>query len=95
MPSEVHRGALPEEGLEPSPCCQDGILNPARLPIPPLRLDLGVIIEQRAGIVNIKIRVAAAPSLVVYLGEGTSSVGVNPRRIVFSVTVRGSMKCSR
>ena len=31
-------GALPEEGLEPSPCCQDGILNPARLPIPPLRL---------------------------------------------------------
>ncbi len=31
--------SLPEEGLEPSPCCQDGILNPARLPIPPLRLD--------------------------------------------------------
>ncbi len=29
---------MPEEGLEPSPCCQDGILNPARLPIPPLRL---------------------------------------------------------
>lgn len=29
--------ALPKEGLEPSPCCQDGILNPARLPIPPLR----------------------------------------------------------
>ncbi len=29
--------ALPEEGIEPSPCCQDGILNPARLPIPPLR----------------------------------------------------------
>ena len=29
--------SLPEEGLEPSPCCQDGILNPARLPIPPLR----------------------------------------------------------
>lgn len=28
---------MPEEGLEPSPCCQDGILNPARLPIPPLR----------------------------------------------------------
>ncbi len=29
---------LPEVGLEPTPCCQDGILNPARLPIPPLRL---------------------------------------------------------
>jgi hypothetical protein len=28
---------LPKEGLEPSPCCQDGILNPARLPVPPLR----------------------------------------------------------
>ena len=28
---------LPKEGIEPSPCCQDGILNPARLPIPPLR----------------------------------------------------------
>jgi len=23
---------LPEVGLEPTPCCQDGILNPARLP---------------------------------------------------------------
>ncbi len=31
---------LPEKGLEPLPCCQDGILNPARLPIPPLRLVL-------------------------------------------------------
>ncbi len=29
--------SLPEEGLEPSPGCPDGILNPARLPIPPLR----------------------------------------------------------
>jgi hypothetical protein len=28
---------LPKEGLEPSPSCEDGILNPARLPIPPLR----------------------------------------------------------
>ena len=28
---------MPEEGLEPSPGCPDGILNPARLPIPPLR----------------------------------------------------------
>ncbi len=34
---EPHFASLPEEGLEPSPCCQDGILNPARLPIPPLR----------------------------------------------------------
>jgi hypothetical protein len=32
-----HRSTLPKEGVEPSPCCQDGILNPARLPIPPLR----------------------------------------------------------
>ena len=30
--------ALPEERLELSPGCPDGILNPARLPIPPLRL---------------------------------------------------------
>ncbi len=30
-------GALPEERLELSPGCPDGILNPARLPIPPLR----------------------------------------------------------
>ena len=29
---------LPKVGIEPTPCCQDGILNPARLPIPPLRL---------------------------------------------------------
>ena len=36
--SQAHKPALPKEGLEPSPCCQDGILNPARLPIPPLRL---------------------------------------------------------
>ena len=28
---------MPKEGIEPSPCCQDGILNPARLPVPPLR----------------------------------------------------------
>jgi len=34
---QAHRSALPKEGVEPSPCCQDGILNPARLPIPPLR----------------------------------------------------------
>ena len=32
-----HLEAMPKEGIEPSPCCQDGILNPARLPIPPLR----------------------------------------------------------
>ena len=28
---------LPEVGLEPTLCCHNGILNPARLPIPPLR----------------------------------------------------------
>ena len=28
---------MPKEGIEPSLCCQNGILNPARLPIPPLR----------------------------------------------------------
>ncbi len=30
--------SLPKEGLEPSLPCGNGILNPARLPIPPLRL---------------------------------------------------------
>ena len=28
---------VPEAGLEPALCCQNGILNPACLPIPPLR----------------------------------------------------------
>ena len=28
---------VPKVGLEPTPCCQDRILSPARLPIPPLR----------------------------------------------------------
>ena len=31
---------LPKVGIEPTLCCQNGILNPARLPIPPLRLML-------------------------------------------------------
>ena len=31
-------GGLPKEGIEPSLPCGNGILNPARLPIPPLRL---------------------------------------------------------
>ena len=30
---------VPEVGLEPTLCCQNGILNPARLPISPLRQD--------------------------------------------------------
>ncbi len=30
-------GGLPEVGLEPTRPCGHGILNPARLPIPPLR----------------------------------------------------------
>ncbi len=29
---------VPKVGLEPTLCCQNGILNPACLPIPPLRL---------------------------------------------------------
>ncbi len=28
---------MPKVGIEPTLCCQNGILNPARLPIPPLR----------------------------------------------------------
>ena len=47
------KGVLPKEGLEPSPCCQDGILNPARLPIPPLRL-CKIIIDYCSLIVNSK-----------------------------------------
>ena len=35
--SSRSNAAMPKEGVEPSPCCQDGILNPARLPVPPLR----------------------------------------------------------
>ena len=31
-------GLIPEEGLEPSIPCEKRILNPPRLPIPPLRL---------------------------------------------------------
>ena len=30
---------LPQMGIEPIPYCYDGILSPARLPIPPLRLN--------------------------------------------------------
>jgi hypothetical protein len=29
---------VPGEGIEPSLCCQNWILSPARLPIPPSRL---------------------------------------------------------
>lgn len=28
---------MPEKGIEPPHCCQYRILNPARLPVPPLR----------------------------------------------------------
>jgi hypothetical protein len=31
------RNLVPEGGIEPPLCCQNWILNPARLPIPPLR----------------------------------------------------------
>ena len=43
---------LPEVGLEPTPCCQDGILNPARLPIPPLRHMLSANIKEDQRLVN-------------------------------------------
>ena len=33
-------GMVPEAGLEPALCCQNWILNPARLPISPLRQEL-------------------------------------------------------
>ncbi len=36
-PQVVSRAEVPEEGLEPTPTYVDWILNPARLPIPPLR----------------------------------------------------------
>ena len=29
---------MPKVGIEPTPSCKDRILNPARLPVPPLRL---------------------------------------------------------
>jgi hypothetical protein len=44
---------MPKEGVGPSPCCQDGILNPARLPVPPLRL-FGRIIAGKKTFVNPK-----------------------------------------
>ena len=50
---QVEKRALPKEGVEPSPCCQDGILNPARLPVPPLRL-FGHIIADPKNFVNQK-----------------------------------------
>ena len=31
---------VPEEGVEPTHSCEYGILSPARLPVPPLRLEL-------------------------------------------------------
>ena len=31
---------MPEEGVEPTHSCLYGILSPARLPVPPLRLEL-------------------------------------------------------
>jgi len=55
---QAHKPALPKEGLEPSPCRQDGILNPARLPIPPLRL-FGHIIAAPKTFVNQKFHPAS------------------------------------
>jgi len=37
-PQAVFSQGIPKEGLEPSLDCSNWILNPARLPIPPLRL---------------------------------------------------------
>ena len=34
---------VPEEGVEPTHSCLYGILSPARLPVPPLRPELGII----------------------------------------------------
>ena len=39
-------GVVPVEGIEPTLCCQNWILSPARLPIPPHRLS---VIWMRAG----------------------------------------------
>ena len=36
---------VPGEGIEPSWCCHRGILSPVRLPIPPSRLQLGIILH--------------------------------------------------
>ncbi len=35
--------SVPEDGVEPSPHCWDGILSPARLPVPPLGRGPGII----------------------------------------------------
>lgn len=32
------KALVPKAGIEPARCCHHWILNPARLPIPPLRL---------------------------------------------------------
>ena len=47
---------IPEVGLEPTRPCGHGILNPARLPIPPLRLELGYKINAHERFVKSKIR---------------------------------------
>ena len=57
---------MPKEGLEPSPCCQDGILNPARLPIPPLRLFEHIIAGQK-DLVNQKFPSRIAPILSMFV----------------------------
>ena len=38
QPAKYPQEAMPEEGLEPSRDCSHRILSPARLPVPPLRL---------------------------------------------------------
>ena len=56
--------SLPKEGVEPSPCCQDGILNPARLPVPPLRPNQRPIIENPQTFVNRKSHPLQLPHLL-------------------------------
>jgi hypothetical protein len=36
---------VPEEGIEPTLCCQNRILSPARLPVPPFRRGSRIIRE--------------------------------------------------
>ena len=40
LPIVLVLSMVPEEGVEPTHSCEYGILSPARLPVPPLRLEL-------------------------------------------------------
>ncbi len=45
---------VPEEGVEPSPPFGDWILNPARLPVPPLRRRVALLIKSSSVIQTMK-----------------------------------------